>query len=199
MADIITLFRKHGNPKVAIDYLKARDLATEEITNKGGWGNLTDLEKDYIIEFFINIPGMDYDTSNATKISHLMSVHSMTLQEAGAHLAGVYPRHHIGERNACLKRAQSKDIMTVMQTYLNIVDMADFVETTKDLYDAFKDEGIRGSQDGQHGMGLFDWIENTGDFAVAGLIEQLYVYKQGTAADFKVALMDILRNGNYIR
>lgn len=198
MVSIKLLYRRFGNPKVAIDYLKAKDLATLRIETLGGWANLDDEQRYYIIAFYANDTTLDVDTNNANKVGFLMGKgYSQT--ESIEYLENAYAKHHKLEKEASMLRVGSIKLTQVVAKYLNLTDARDFVETSKILYDLYKDESIKGTNDGAVGESLFDWIESTPEtsYSTSGLRHQGYVLKVGTWDSFENEIMDILRNGNY--
>ena len=67
------------------------------------------------------------------------------------------------------------------------------------LFDLFKSQAIRGTDDGNAGEGLFNFLESTvgTSYENAGLEEQGYTLKTGTYSEFITELMDVLRHGIY--
>lgn len=196
---IVTLYRKFGSPKLAIDYLKARELAKQEMINKGGWTELTDEEKFHVIKFFVEDPEFDSATNNANKVGFLTSI-GYSIQDAQLYLPKAYAVHHEKEVVACKKRADSIDASNLVALYLGLDDARDFIETTKSLYDLFRDQGIKGVNYGSVGEGLLDFIESTPgtSFEFLGLAQQGYTTNGGLPISGLITgLKDILINGNY--
>ena len=200
MTNIQTLFRKYGNPKLAIDYLKARDLAKDEMVYQGGWSSLVDEDKDTIIAFFLDDPAMTREQNDGSKVMYLMGKGYSQAQAIGE-LGMAYSRHNVKEIEACHKRANSVAIRVVLLTYLQIIDAADFTRVTKDLIALYTTRGIKGVNDGTSGEGLFDFIEGTvgTGYETAALRDQGYSLKVGTFSELETKFMDILRNGNYTK
>jgi uncharacterized protein YoaH (UPF0181 family) len=200
MATIVQLYRKYGSPKIAIDFLKARALAKIEMVNKGGWNNLTDEEKDYIILFYLKDPSIDEATNNTNKVTYLMGK-GMSYNEAIDYLTTAYSKFHSKERDSTYKRATSVDTTNLLAKYLTTEDMASFLDITKMMIDKYKDEGITGTEYSVVGEGLTDFINSTPgtSFENLGLASQGYVLKTGTIDDLKNGLIDILINGNYAK
>lgn len=186
--------------KIAIDYLKARELAKDEMVTLGGWGSLTSEDKGYIVDFFLEDPAFDSATNNANKVGYLMGT-GLSLQEAQGYLASAYAAHHKKEKGACYKRANSVRVSEIVATYLSISDAADFVKTIDIPLTLYTTQGIKGVNDGSAGAGLFDFLESTAGtiYETAGLAEQGYTINVGTVNDLITALMDVLRNGNYTK
>lgn len=198
MSKIRQLYKKYGSPRLAIDYLKARDLAIDEMVAQGGFNSLSVEDKYYIIFFYAEDPAMTSDDNNTAKVTFLMG-EGFTQAEALSYLTESYSKHHLKERESCLKRANSKKGTSIMATYLNIVDLADFINTTKTMFDNYKFEGIKGTAYGKAGEGIMDFIESTPgtSFENIGLKDQGYVLKQGTITDLITELKSLLVDGNY--
>ena len=201
MTLIEKLYKDNGQ-KMAVDYLKARSLILEEMNSKGGWINLTDVEKDVIINVFLEDPLVDTATNNTNKVTHLMTTKGMSVTEAQAYLATAYAMHHVKEVKSCEKRAASQDAAELVAIYLNLSDARDFIDTTKTLYDMYRLQGIKGTQYGTVGEGLLDFIESTPgtSFEHIGLAQQGYTINNSMPVSGLVSgLVDILINGNYNR
>lgn len=199
MTRIQQLKRKYGHHKIAVDYLKARDLARDEMVVQGGWNALSDVDKYEIILLFLDDPAFDRATNDANKVGFLMSK-GLTLQQAQMYLVQAYSSHNVLEIEACAKRANSEAIRNILISFLSINDAADFTRVTKDLIALYSTKGIKGINDGTSGEGIFDFIESTSGttYETAGLAEQGYVLNGGAPYSILITgLMDILRNGNY--
>lgn len=197
----IEILYKDGGTKLAVDYLKVRALILTEVNTKGGWGFLSDKEKDVVIDSFLEDPLLDTDTNNINKVTHLVTVHGMSSPDAQAYLAVAFATHHVKEVKSCEKRAASQDVAALMATYLDLADARDFIDTTKAMYDMFRLQGIKGTQYGTVGEGLLDFIESQAgtSFEFIGLAQQGYVLKTGVIQDLVTGLVDMLINGNYTK
>lgn len=197
----IEILYKDGGTKLAVDYVKVRALILTEVNTKGGWGFLSDKEKDVVIDSFLEDPLLDTDTNNINKVTHLVTVHGMSSPDAQAYLAVAFATHHVKEVKSCEKRAASQDVAALMATYLDLADARDFIDTTKAMYDMFRLQGIKGTQYGTVGEGLLDFIESQAgtSFEFIGLAQQGYVLKTGVIQDLVTGLVDMLINGNYTK
>lgn len=192
-------WRDHGL-FACTDCLQFRAYVTE-VMNTKTWATLLDEEKDFIIESYIREDGVTSQDDATRKVTHLMTVHGMSLPEAKLKLQTVWANFHKKEIDACKKRAGSHTIFLVLAKYLSIVDAADFTNIIESPYYMYTTQGIRGVNDGEIGEGLFDFIESTPGtiYETAGLAEQGYVMANGDPdmTNFIADLMDVLRNGNY--
>lgn len=200
MSTILTLYRKYSNPKIAVDYLKARDLAQEDLVSQGGWNSLNDVDKFTIIDFFVDDPSLTREQNDGNKVVFLMTIKGISQTDAIKYLQRAYSKHNVKEIEACNKRANSVAIRETLLSYLSLGDIADFTRVTKDLIALYTTRGIKGVNDGISGEGLFDFIERTAgtSYATAGLEDQGYTLIAGqTYESLKTELMEILREGNY--
>lgn len=187
---------QYGNT-LCSDILQTRDRI-KEIVNSGTWSALNSNEKDIVIEMYITQDGVDENTYNTNKVVHLMSK-GYSLQEAQAALIQAYGIYHTKEVIACTKRANCEKLYMVIAKYLTLADAGDLIKITHKLFDLYKTQAIRGTEDGNAGEGLFNFLESTpgSSYENAGLEQQGYVLKTGTYSEFITELMDVLRHGNY--
>lgn len=207
MTELQKLRRKYGHHKVAVDYMKARDLAVDYVIAQGGWSNLSDVDKYEMIILFIDDPTVTdpvltvRQKNDQNKVIFLM-MRGISQSDSILILENAYAAHNVLEIEACKKRAGSIAIREVVANYLDIDDAGDFIRTVQNLINLYQDNGIKGLEHGTSGEGLFDFIlSNTNSsYAGAGLQEAGYTLKhEHTYQEFKDALMDILQNGNYKR
>lgn len=181
------------------DWLQVRKRVIEEVDVKGSWGALTSEEKDVCIELYARPSGVTTTQDSQNKVIYLMTVKGQTQAQAIDFLQQAYADFHAKEIEACKQRANSSKVFKVVSRYLNISDASDFIRTTESLFNLYTTQGIRGTQDGEAGEGLLDFIESTigTNFEFFGLEQANYTLLQGTIDNFKSELVDILRNGNY--
>ena len=197
MSTITTLTKRYGNKKVAIDFLKARDLILADMIGQGGWANLSDEDKYAVIKMFV-FTDADPNTDTTNKATFL-TIKGHSGAEISEILGTAYPHYQQEARIACQKRRGSQAFMSVLQTYLEIPDMVQLLETTKNLLAKYSEEAIIGSAYGLAGDGIADFLENTSGFEFTGLEAQAFSTKTGTKTDLANDLMDILKDGNYTK
>ena len=197
-------WKDFGEP-VCTDYLQFRMYIMQVMTDKvdGGdsWDDLSDAEKDLLIENYASEDQVDGATDGMRKVVHLMTVHGMSQPEAVKYLEDVFADHHIKEIDSCEKRVKNKTLFQVIAKYLTIAEAADFTQVIDQPYYMYATQGIKGINDGEAGEGLFDFIESTAgtSYETAGLQEQGYPMKNGDPdmTNFIADLMEVLRKGNY--
>lgn len=179
------------------DILQTRDRI-KGIVNSGTWSGLTNNEKEIVIELYIKKDDVDEDTYNTNKVMYLMS-QGYSLSEAQGRLIKAYGSYHTKEVRACNIRANCEKLYEVIAKYLTLSDAGDLIKITHKLFDLYKTQAIRGTEDGNAGEGLFNFLESTvgSSYENAGLEQQGYVLKTGTYSEFITELMDVLRHGNY--
>lgn len=179
------------------DILQLRDKI-KELVESITWSSLSDAEKDIVIEFYIREDGVDESTYNTNKITYLMGK-GYTLDEAKGKLIQSYANYHTKEVKACGERASCERLYQVIAKYLVLSDAGDLIKITHKLFDLYKTQAIRGTEDGNAGEGLFNFLESTvgSSYENAGLEQQGYTLNTGTYSEFITELMDVLRHGNY--
>lgn len=192
----ITSWYQYGNT-LCTDILQTRDRI-KEIVNSGTWSGLTNNEKDIVIELYIKADDIDENTYNTNKVTYLMS-NGYSLQQAQGRLIQAYGSYHTKEVIACTLRANCGRLYEVIAKYLSLADAGDLIKITHKLFDLYKSQAIRGTEDGNAGEGLFNFLESTvgSSYENAGLEQQGYVLKTGTYSEFITELMYVLRHGNY--
>lgn len=195
--DISSIENAFYNEHAFTDYLQLRSFINDIITTKT-WSGLTPAEKDITIETFARGNGVTLNTDNTNKVIYLMGKGNTQTQAIGI-LNNAYSVFHIKEIEACVKRANSPKVFSVVNKYLSITNASDFIRTTQTLFGLFVTQGIRGVNDGEAGEGLFDFIESTvgTTYEFMGLAQSNYPLNTGTIQDFITELMDILRHGKY--
>ena len=155
-----------------------------------------------MIELYLKETAIDELTDASNKVTHLMATGQATNVE-GARLIIVnkWASHHILDIVSCGERAKALRLYVEVGTYLSISDASDFFTTVENLYVAFRDQAIKGTNDGSE-AGLFDYIESTPGtvYEFAGLASKGYLMQNGDADEinFISAIMEVIRFGKYI-
>ena len=189
------------------DCMQFREAVTDVVEAKGQlptpilWADFTNDEKDFLIEAYIRETGVTSADDGTRKVTHLMTVHGMSLDDAKAKLQDVWAVYHQKEIASSKTRASSKTIFRILAKYLSLADAADFTNVIEHPYYMYTTQAIRGTNDGETGVGLFDFIESTPGtiYETAGLAQQGYTMANGDPdmTNFISELMDVLRHGNY--
>lgn len=180
------------------DYLQYRDRIKDEL-DQVSWSGLTNSEKDIVIDFYLKESNKSEEVANGEKVAYLMGVHGLSLIEAKGKLISVYGPHHIKEIRSCYHRSNSELLYKIIAKYLTLVDAGDLIKITHKLFDLYKSQAIRGTEDGNAGEGLFNFLESTvgTSYETTGLEQQGYILNTGTYSEFIAELMGVLRYGNY--
>lgn len=179
------------------DILQTRDRIKSMINNIT-WANLTNTERDIVIELYLKEDVVSENTYNGYKVAYFMGK-GYTLDQSRYLLFQAYGDFHVREIRACYKRANSEKLYKVIAKYLTLADAGDLIKVTHKLFDLYKTQAIRGTLDGNAGEGLFNFLESTpgSSYEYSGLAQQGYTLNTGSYSDFITELMDVLRNGNY--
>jgi hypothetical protein len=166
------------------------------------WANLTDDERDFMIELYLKETAITEAQDSTNKVTHLISTgQATTTEEARLIIVDKWSKHHVLEVEACEKRAKALKLYLEVGTYLSISDATDFFTTVENLYFGYEKQAIKGTNDGSE-TGLFDYIESTVGtvYEFAGLESKGYTMQNGDLdeTNFIIAIMDVLRNGKYI-
>jgi hypothetical protein len=185
---------------VSRDYYQFRDYKKNEIASID-WNLLSDKDKDLMIILALDNASIDEATNNANKVSHLMSTgQAANVEDASSMLVNSWASHHVRMVESCKQRAEALRMFVEIGTYLSKQDGQDFFETIQLMYDGFREQAIRGSQDGSD-VALFDYIEGT-----TGTVNEFinldtkgYTMRNGDidASNLIIAIMNILRLGQY--
>lgn len=185
---------------VSRDYYQFRDYKKNEIASID-WNLLSDKDKDLMIILALDNASIDEATNNANKVSHLMSTgQAANVNDASSMLVNSWASHHVRMVESCKQRAEALRMFVEIGTYLSKQDGQDFFETIQLMYDGFREQAIRGSQDGSD-VALFDYIEGT-----TGTVNEFinldtkgYTMRNGDidASNLIIAIMNILRLGQY--
>lgn len=180
------------------DILQVRDRIKEEL-DAISWSGLTNTQKDIVIEYYLKETNKDEATSNTEKVVYLMTSKGYSPLQAQGVLIKAYGSYHPKEVYACNKRANTEKLYEVIAKYLTLADAGDLIKITHKLFDLYKTQAIRGTQDGNAGEGLFNFLESTPgtSYETTGLEQQGYTLSTGTYSEFITELMDVLRHGNY--
>ncbi|PCI96660.1 MAG: hypothetical protein COB15_09740 [Flavobacteriales bacterium] len=183
------------------DYYQFREYQRTILDTKT-WANLSSEERDFMIKLYLKETALDDATDALNKVTHLISTgQAGDAESARTVLVDNWASHHILEIESCQARATSKALYNVIGKYLTLSDATDFFITVENLYLAYRDQAIKGINDGPE-VGLFDYVESTPGtvYEFAGLsTSKLYVMQNGDAdmTNFVIDLMNILRNGIY--
>ena len=185
---------------VSRDYYQFRDYKKNEKASID-WNLLSDKDKDLMILLDLENDSIDEATNNANKVSHLISTgQAANVDAATSFLVDSWANHHILMVESCKQRAEALRMFVEIGTYLSKQDGQDFFETIQLMYDGFREQAIRGSQDGSD-VALFDYIEGT-----VGTVNEFinletkgYTMRNGDldASNLIIAIMNILRLGQY--
>lgn len=182
------------------DYNQFRDYR-KSILNTKTWENLSNYERDFTIQINIKEDAITESQDATNKITHLITTgQATTTEEARIIMVDNWGDHHLLDIESCRARAIAVDLYVKVGTYLNRVDYTDFFLTVENLYFAFRDQGIKGTNDGSE-TGVFDYIESTPGtvYEFAGLASKGYTMQNGDPdmTNFIISIMDIMRHGKY--
>lgn len=185
---------------VSRDYYQFRDYQRSELSPLG-WAQLSDKQKDLMIKLDLEDNSIDEATNNANKVSHLISTgQAANVDEASLFLVNSWASHHVLMVESCKQRAEALKMFIEIGTYLSKQDGQDFFETIQLMYDGFREQAIRGSQDDSD-VALFDYIEGTPGTVneFINLSTKGYTMRNGDidASNLIIAIMNILRLGQY--
>jgi len=184
------------------DYLQFREYVNQQLDIKT-WENLSNEEKDFVITLSIKENSKDDSTASTEKITYLITTGQIPNDpsQGRTFLINKWAKHHVKERESTKNRIACEALYSVVGNYLSHDDAARFFISVENLFAAFENQVIRGSQDGLEVDALFDYIESTTGsvYENAGLSAKGYTMQNGDAdaSNFIIDLMNILRNGNY--
>ena len=166
------------------------------------WVNLTDSERDFMIKLYLKETAISEATDATNKVTHLITTgQATTTEEARLIIVDKWAEHHLLDVESCGARAKALKLYVEIGIYLSIADASDFFTTVENLYIAFRDQAIKGTNDGSE-VGLFDYIESTVGtvYEFAGLASKGYTMQNGDLdeTNFVTDIMNVLRNGKYI-
>lgn len=183
------------------DYSQFREYQ-RSLLDATNWVSLTNSERDFMIQLNLKETVIDQAIDDINKVTHLITTgQATTTEEARLVIVNKWAEHHILDISACRERAKALKLYVEIGSYLSIADATDFFTTVENLYIAFRDQAIRGTNDGSE-TGLFDYVESTVGtvYEFAGLESKGYTMQNGDPdeTNFITAIMDVLRNGKYI-
>ena len=174
---------------IANDYSVIK-FAIKEIAEETGWSSLTNTEKDLAIKYYA-YP----DPTSA--VVYLMTTKGWSQAQAQGFVLMQWHKHHLRNIVAYTQRWNYAKF-TVLQ-YLTREDGEDLFNTVKALIDLYIEVGILGYQYNDNQDGIVDYIYSQYGFTGQGLEENGYTLLQGTWADFKQALDEVLVCGIYYK
>lgn len=172
---------------VANDYSVVK-FSIKDIVELLGWTSLTNTEKDLAIKYY-SYP------DPTTAIIYLMTTKGWSQKEAQGFVLQSWHKHHL-KNIAAYKQRWNYAKFTVLQ-FINREDGEDLFNTVKTLIDLYVEVGILGIDFNDSGDGIIDYIHSIHGFTGQGLEENNYTLLQGTWADFKLAIDNVLVYGIY--
>jgi hypothetical protein len=172
---------------IANDYAVVR-FAIKEIVEINQWSGLTNTEKDLAIKY--------YSYHNPVEaVIYLITVKGMSQEQAQQFVLISWHKHHLRNIVAYTQRWNYAKYSTLL--YLNRNDAEDLFYTVKTLIDSYIETGIIGVDYNYTSDGIIDYIYSIHGFTGQGLEENNYNLLQGTWADFKDALNNVVVCGIY--
>jgi hypothetical protein len=184
--------------ELTTDYLQLRDYI-RDILNEKSWVNLTNFEKDIVIEYHIKEAIKTLAEEQTEKVTYLVLEKDISASEATSFMIRSFANHQIKNKAACAKRMDQAELYFIVGKYLDLSEATDFYSVAEILFSKYKDQGIKGTMHGDYEAGLFDFMESTVGtvYETAGLASQNYTMLVGTLQDFIDEMLNILRKGNY--
>jgi hypothetical protein len=158
-----------------------------ELVNIIGWYNLTDEEKDIVIEYV----AYDNDTD---KVVYLMS-NGYSMQDAQMFLLNTWHKHF--QKNITCFKDRWMYCIKITMMFISRTDAEDLFETLDRLIYYYTDTGRLGKNFGDGNDGIMDYINSTNGFNGQGLAENGYQINNGGASAFIFVLNEILAQGKY--
>ena len=172
---------------IANDYSVVK-FGIKEMAEEEGWSNLSNTEKDLCIKYYA-YP----DPTSA--VVYLMTEKGMTQPQAQGFVLQSWHKHHLKNIVAFTQRWNYAKF-TVLQ-YISRADGEDLFNTISVLIDLYIKVGILGYEHNDNQDGIMDYVYSLHGFTGQGLEENGYTLLQGTWADFKDALNNVLVFGIY--
>ena len=165
------------------------------------WANLSIIERDFMIELYLKETSISDATDATNKVTHLITTgQAVDTESARLIIVDKWARHHVLDIESCSARANALRLYIEIGIYLSIADATDFFITVENLYIGFRDQAIKGTNDGSE-EGLLDYIESTVGtvYEFAGLASKGYTMQNGDLdeSNFIAAIMDVIRHGKY--
>ena len=174
---------------IANDYSVVK-FGIKEMAEEEGWSNLSNTEKDLCIKYYA-YP----DPTSA--VVYLMTEKGMTQPQAQGFVLQSWHKHHLKNIVAFTQRWNYAKF-TVLQ-YISRADGEDLFNTISVLIDLYIKVGILGFEHNDNQDGIMDYVYSLHGFTGQGLEENGYTLLQGTWADFKDALDQVLVWGIYYK
>lgn len=183
------------------DYYQFREYQ-RILLDATNWTSLSNVERDFMIKLYLKETVIDAATDAVNKVTHLITTgQAVDPESARLIIVDSWAAHHILDVESCQARSKALRLYFEVGKYLSLSDATDFFVTVENLYIAFRDQAIKGTNDGSE-VGLFDYIESTVGtvYEFAGLASKGYTMQNGDLdeSNFVNAIMDVLRHGKYI-
>lgn len=141
------------------DYSQYRHYVNLDL-NTLTWDNCSDEDKDFIIDLTIKEDSKVAAVSDGEKVVYLMGKGN-SQGEAILILQKNFAKHHILDAEDCRARGKAVDVYEIVSKYLTLPDATDFLRLVQGLFSNYKEEAIKGTLDGNVGIGFYDFIEST--------------------------------------
>lgn len=171
------------------DYHEVRQAIRLECY-KEGWENLSNLEKDIVIDYWAN-PDQGNGVANTEMVTHLfMTGKVSTQEEASDYLVDKWFNHWEKYVDPCQKRL--REAVKSLLHYIYFDDANDIDDDIVELKHLYLNSARIGLNYGDGRDGIMDWVESTNAFYGQGLAENNYPLKKGTIDDLINELRDAL-------
>ena len=161
------------------------------------WENLTNDEKDIIIDYYAN-PPIDSEQTQITQIiTHLMEKNNLSYDDALEIYIDKWHNHWSNYLDDCAKTW--RDTVKIVVKYLSLVDSADLFDIVSPLVDFYLSTGRLGLGFGDSKDGLINYIRSDYGFTKTGLEYNNYDLRKGTWVEFIEALTLSLAGKHYKR
>ena len=173
--------------QVANDYSVVK-FEIKDIVAASGWTGITNAEKDLAIKYYA------YPDPTSAVI-YLMTTKGMSQAQAQVFVLRSWHIHHL--KNIISYRQRWNYAKLTVLSFISRADGEDLFNTVKTLIDLYIEVGILGYEYADNQDGIIDYVYSTHGFTGQGLEENGYPLLQGTWADFKDALNNVLVCGIY--
>jgi hypothetical protein len=153
------------------------------------WSNCTNIEKDLVIQYYVN-PDLGEGRQTQQTIIHLMMVHNMSQDEAVSYMIECWIKHWEKNRECC--KTRWVDVVRCVLKYLNFKDASDLDSSLFQLKLAYLDSNLQGIGYGDSTPGIMNFINSDFDLVGNGLFEKNYILQIGTIQDFRDELEDVI-------
>lgn len=180
------------------DFLAFHFLLKNYFYDNLTWATCTDEEKDIVIDntFYTSIYDANADTN---KVTHLMTVHSMTQLEAENYLLNAYSNIQSKLSESTYLRTHPVDgaLINIVGKYLLIDDALDFNDRVRTHIQDYENHALIGTRYSRHSTksGIDDYINDVigSDYETTGLSSVGYSIQNGlTLQQFQDELSDYL-------